>query len=282
MRDYSGHLRPHNNAVVPGPLVGEIDKITGINLRETDTPEYWDKKWSFSEQLGERVVLEGSDGEEEFDQELLDATIGKEVLDEGCGHGTFTLRIAAKAKQVKGVDISAVALEKAQRNLAKRKLRNVDFRLADANRLPFPGNNFDVAYSRRGPGTVSIRTLSEIYRVLRKNGVFMEITIGERDKQNLARIFGRGQMLSVRGQVSTNKKKMLEKAGFVRVVARDYLGTEIFHGMHDLLVRLQSAPVIPFYDARKDRKYLKRVQKECKTERGIETPVHRVVLIGHK
>ena len=110
----------------------------------------------------------------------------------------------------------------------------------------------------------------------------MEITIGERDKQNIALIFGRGQMLGVRGQVSSIKRRMLEKIGFRKIVVRDYLGTEVFRGMEDLLVRLRSAPIIPSFEVKKDRKYLQRVQKECMTERGIETPVHRVVLIGSR
>jgi hypothetical protein len=89
-------------------------------------------------------------------------------------------------------------------------------------------------------------------------------------------------MLHVRGQVSDRKKMMLEKAGFMGVVARDYIGTEVFQSMRDLLIRLRSAPIIPAFDPGKDIRYLRRVQRECRTERGIETPVHRVVLIGRK
>ncbi len=89
-------------------------------------------------------------------------------------------------------------------------------------------------------------------------------------------------MLHVRGRVSTTKRGMMEKAGYTQVVTRDYLATEVFKGMPDLLVRLQSAPIIPSFDSRKDRVFLDRVEKECMTDRGIETPVHRVVLIGHK
>ena len=118
--------------------------------------------------------------------------------------------------------------------------------------------------------------------MLRKNGVFTEITIGERDKQNLARIFGRGQMLHVKGQISTTKKQMMKNAGFTRVVTRDYLATEVFREMPDLMVRLQSAPIIPYFDPRRDRSFLARLRKECMTDRGIETPVHRVVLTGHR
>jgi SAM-dependent methyltransferase len=251
-------------------------------LRETDTPEYWDKKWAFDEHKRERVFLDGSDGEEEFDRELRKRTPGKIVLDEGCGSGVFTLKIARRARCIIGVDTSTTALKLAGRNLKRSRLSNVDFRSGDARRIPFPEDSFDVVYSRRGPGSDNIRTLDEAFRVLKKDGVFMEITIGERDKQNLARIFGRGQMLHVKGQVSTNKREMMRKAGLTRVIARDYLATEVFKGMRDLLVRLRSAPIIPAFDPRKDRLFLNRVRKECMTDRGIETPVHRVVLIGRK
>jgi SAM-dependent methyltransferase len=250
-------------------------------LREEDTKEYWDKKWAFSRRR-ERVILDGSDGELEFDRELLRKTKGKTVLDEGCGNGRFLLKIAKNARQVKGIDISTTALTQAKNNLARSKQENVEFRMADARHLPFGNNSFDVVYSRRGPGSDSVHTLSEACRVLRRTRSFMEITIGERDKENLARIFGRGQMLKVRGQVSDIKKSMLARAGFKRIVTRDYLATEVFKGMSDLLVRLQSAPIIPSFDLKKDRKYLKRIEKECMTDRGIETPVHRVVLIARK
>jgi SAM-dependent methyltransferase len=252
-------------------------------LREEDTKEYWDKKWALEERnLPENCTLDGSDGEEEFDKELLTRTVGKTVLDLGYGSGTFSLKIAKRAKHVTGVDISTTAFVQARRGLEKSKLANVEFRLGNANILPFQDNSFDVAYSRRGPGSDSTRELKEAYRVLKKNGVFLEITIGERDKQNLAKIFGRGQMFSVKGQVSVKKKIQLEKAGFRKVVARDYLGTEVFKTMSDLLVRLQTAPIIPSVDPIKDREFLRRVEKECMTDRGIETPVHRVVLIGQK
>ena len=132
-------------------------------MRDIDTPEYWDKKWAFGEHRRERVILDGSDGEEEFDSELRNRTIRKNVLDEGCGSGVFTLKIARRASRIKGVDTSTAALRLAERNLARSKLSNVDFRRGDARHLPFPDNSFDLVYSRRGPGSDSIRTLVEAY-----------------------------------------------------------------------------------------------------------------------
>lgn len=252
-------------------------------MREENTVRYWDKKWSLSRQrLTESVRLDGSDGEREFDRELLERTVGRKVLDLGCGTGAFTVRVAMRANNVIGTDISSIALDIAKEYRRKRKMRNVEFRLAKASKIPFRSNSFDIVFSRRGPGSDSIRTLSEAYRVLKPGGLFMEITIGERDKQNIARIFGRGQMLGIRGQVSSLKQKMLKRVGFKKVVARDYLGTEVFRAMEDLVIRLRTAPIIPRFDPRRDRKYLERARRECSTDRGIETPVHRVVLLARK
>jgi tRNA G46 methylase TrmB len=95
-----------------------------------DTKEYWDEIWDLDEHRREHVILDGSDGEEEFDKELRNRTVGKIVLDIGCGSGKFTLKIARKAKQVMGIDISTIGLAQARRNMTRTRLRNADFRLA--------------------------------------------------------------------------------------------------------------------------------------------------------
>src|SRR2546425_6295521 len=150
-----------------------------MTLGYEDTKEYWDKIWDYGEHRREHVVLDGSDGEEEFDQELHDRTVGKEVLDIGCGSGKFTLEIARKAKRVTGIDVSTIGLAQARMNTIRTGLRNADFRLAGASRIPSSPNTFDVVFSRRGPASETVRTLSEAYRLLRKNGTFMQIEIGD-------------------------------------------------------------------------------------------------------
>lgn len=250
---------------------------------EEDTVDYWNRKWALRvEHLQEKMTLDGSDGEAEFDKELQKRVPGRDVLDVGCGPGEFTLRVAGKARSVIGIDPSSTALALARRNLAHVGFKNVSFRYGDIKRLPFPRKTFDLVYSRRGPASVDKHNLREVLRVLRKDGTFMEITIGERDKRNLAEIFGRGQMLGFKGEVSVVKKKWLDQLGFRDVVSRDYIGTEIFQTLDDLLIRLRTAPIIPSFDAKRDKTFLKAIQEQCLTERGIETPVHRVVLIARK
>jgi len=252
-------------------------------MREENTKAYWDRKWALKEQrLHERVTLEGSDGEKEFDRDALKITKGKQVLDIGCGSGEFTFNVAKNAKRVVGIDISATALRLARRHLGESKLTNVELRFGDVRQLPFPEKSFAVVYSRRGPASENLHNLSEVRRVLRDGGAFLEITIGERDKQNIARIFGRGQMYHFRGQVSLVKRQWLKRVGFEQVASREYLGTEVFHSLSDLVTRLRSAPIIPSFDIKKDNRYLERVRRECMTQNGIETPVHRVVLYAKK
>jgi ubiquinone/menaquinone biosynthesis C-methylase UbiE/RimJ/RimL family protein N-acetyltransferase len=252
-------------------------------VKEEHTPAYWDRKWSLRKQhLRENVSLDGSDGEREFDQQLQERVRGKDVLDVGCGPGEFTLHVARRANSVVGIDTSSTALELARGSLPKPGATNVLFRHADIRRLPFPDGSFDVVYSRRGPASADKHSLSEALRVLRPGGIFMEITIGERDKQNLAEIFGRGQMLGFRGQVSDVKRRWLREVGFREARSRDYVATEVFRSMDDLLARLRSAPIIPSFDPAKDRLSLERVNAECTTDRGVETPVHRVLLSARK
>jgi ubiquinone/menaquinone biosynthesis C-methylase UbiE len=252
-------------------------------VKEEDKPEYWDRKWKLREQrLREKVLLDGSDGEREFAHEIFNRARGKKVLDLGCGPGDFSLRVSRIAKSVTGIDTSKVALEIAKHNLARSQLENVTFTYGNARKLPFSAKSFDLVYSRRGPASDTKRNLTEVLRVLRRGGAFMEIIIGERDKRNVAEIFGRGQKLGFRGQVSTVKKRWLEEVGFKSSVARDYLGTEVFRSLDDLIIRLKTAPIVPKFDVETDRTFLEAVRAECMTERGIETPVHRVVLMAKK
>ncbi len=253
------------------------------SLMSADDPNYWEGVYSSKERYtGEKVTTEENNGESEFLKEILEAVPEKRVLDLGCGLGDVALKMGTRANEVIGVDVSQVALSHAQKKLEQAQVSNVRFQPADANKLPFPTETFDVVVSRRGPATDSIRTLREACRVLKKGGLLMELTIGEKDKHNIAQIFKRGQMFHVKQKVTVSKTKMLRRAGFKVVSARDYLATEIFHSLDDLLNRLKSAPIIPGFDVRKDRRYLERVEKELKTPRGIETQIHRVILVARK
>lgn len=203
-------------------------------MKEEEEAEYWNLKWKLKEQrLRERVILDGSDGEYEFDHEIFNRVRHKKVLDVGCGPGEFTLRVARNAKSVTGIDASKIALEFAARNLARSGFGNVTFRHGNARKLLFPGNSFDLVYSRRGPASESKQTLREVLRVLRKGGIFMEITIGERDKQNVAEIFGRVDV-GFQGSGLDCQEALVRGSGF-----QDFCG-ERLHGNGGILFATRS------------------------------------------
>lgn len=253
---------------------------------EYEDRDYWERTYRFylSEEGGlhSNAVTEGNDGEQEFDDRMLKAAPGKKVLDVGCGDGLFTIRIAEEgAKSAVGVDFSKIAISESRKNLARSEMKNVRFELAEADDLPFPEEAFDLVICRRGPVTDRTKSLSEAYRVLRKDGVLMEITIGERNMENIARLFGRGQMLGSE-KVSTLKDRMLREAGFTPLEIKDYMATEIFPTMNNLVIRLKNSPIIPDFDLAKDKTHLGKVEKSCKTLRGIETQTHRVTIVARR
>jgi SAM-dependent methyltransferase len=251
--------------------------------RTYEDREYWNNLRRSRDRLShEHVFTDGSDGENEFDAKILNTVVDQAVLDVGCGIGEFTLRVAERAREVVGVDFSKEAIRRATTQLNRIGIRNCKFKQADANMLPFPDAAFDVVVSRRGPVTASMQSLSEAFRVLKEGGTLMEITIGEKDKNNLVRIFGRGQMYGITERVAVQKKRMLEEAVFRIIEINDYLAAEIFRTLNDLIIRLNSAPIIPNFDVKRDKKYLEQVEEICKTSRGIETEVHRVTIIATK
>src|SRR2546425_9581616 len=248
---------------------------------EYEDREYWERVYGLPENyMVESAVTEGNDGEDEFDARMLDASVGRVVLDVGCGDGLFTIRMAERAKEVTGVDFSRIAISEARKNLANSGRKNLRFEIANAESLNSQKETFDLVTCRRGPVTDSKDSLREAYRVLKEDGTLMEITIGERDKENLAQVFGRGQMLGSE-RVIALKETLLREAGFKKLEAKEYIATEIFPTLGDLIIRLKNSPIIPDFNAEKDREYLERIEKSYKSKKGIETPTHRVTIIAH-
>lgn len=102
--------------------------------------------------------------------QLLDAAgvkAGTRALDVGTGPGELAARAADRGASVVGVDASEAML-----SLARRKHPEVEFRLGDAERLPFPDASFDAVMA----GFVLLhigrpdRALAEFTRILVDGG----------------------------------------------------------------------------------------------------------------
>ena len=95
------------------------------------------------------------------------------LLDIGCGEGYYTdiieKRLSSKAIQISAFDISKEAVK-----LAAKRNKNIEFAVASAYRMPTGDGEFDMAINMFSP-----LALEEIYRTLKKDGVFIMVIPGE-------------------------------------------------------------------------------------------------------
>ena len=101
---------------------------------------------------------------------------GEAVLDVGCGTGDLTLRAARRVGaegRVSGIDASPDMVKIARRKAAK-KGRDIDFRVAPIEDLPFADGEFDAALSsfmiHHLPDDLKVSGLAEVRRVLKPGG----------------------------------------------------------------------------------------------------------------
>lgn len=100
------------------------------------------------------------------------------LLDVGCGTGQTSAYIATHYPcKVIAVDINSQMLEKARQKFAANKL-NITVIQADAMKLPFPKNSFDITLSESVTAFTQIsKTLREYYRVLKPGGILLAIEV---------------------------------------------------------------------------------------------------------
>jgi arsenite methyltransferase len=128
--------------------------------------------------------------------ELGRLAAGERVLDLGCGAGTDSLvaaQMVGAAGRVTGIDMTVEMLAKARAAAAEMAVPNVEFVEAEAERLPFPDESFDVLISN---GVIDLipdkdAVFVEIYRVLRPGGrmqvadVTIQNPVSEEGRRNI-------------------------------------------------------------------------------------------------
>jgi ubiquinone/menaquinone biosynthesis C-methylase UbiE len=103
--------------------------------------------------------------------EALDLRAGSKVLDVAAGNGNATLAAARRWCDVTSTDYVPALLEGGRARAAAERL-NVDFRVADAEDLPFADNSFEVVVSTFGVMFTpdQDKAAAELLRVCRRGG----------------------------------------------------------------------------------------------------------------
>jgi len=70
------------------------------------------------------------------------------VLDVACGPGMLTTAVAQKASKVTGIDLVPAMIRQSKIAQKKNKLLNMDWKIGDVTKLPFPDGSFSVVLTR--------------------------------------------------------------------------------------------------------------------------------------
>jgi len=165
---------------------------------------------------------------------------GYKVLDVGCGNGRLLEISKGKNIDYYGIDSSTHLIDKAKQRYSEAK-----FSVADMMNLPFEKESFDVVFAiavfHHIPSYYRQKALSEINRVLRKQGIFIMTNWNLWQKQwwrllyqyTKDKIFGKSELdygdvyrpwKNEKGEIVTKRychaytkrelKKLLENSGF--------------------------------------------------------------------
>jgi 2-polyprenyl-6-hydroxyphenyl methylase/3-demethylubiquinone-9 3-methyltransferase len=171
------------------------------------------------------------------------------VLDIGCGGGLACEFLAKRGANVSGIDLSFNSIKTAQEHAKKSNLQ-IDYQCGVAENLPYGESTFDVIVCFDVLEHVEDweKVISEIYRVLNKNGIFLFDTINKTFKSKFIMIWLLEDILKQipRGLHDWNKFiqpqqliKVIEKTGFADVIIKgfDLTGGSNFKTLRDIVWR---------------------------------------------
>src|SRR5262245_447705 len=108
-----------------------------------------------------------------------------EIADLGCGEGYLAIEAARFAKRVIAVDRSDAVLALAQAAAAKRKLKNVEWKRGEIERLPLADASVDVALLSQALHHAAdpSKALAEAVRIVRPGGRVLLLDLRRHDEQ---------------------------------------------------------------------------------------------------
>lgn len=143
-----------------------------MNDAKSTIKEYWNKRSSTFDQSPGHVIANRNEGAAW--KSLLQEKIGgkhKKILDIGAGTGFLSIMLAEMGHEVVGLDISEEMMERAKSKAMGLGIK-VEFKLGDAENLPFETGSFDALVNRAVLWTLPDpkKAIVEWRRVLKPGG----------------------------------------------------------------------------------------------------------------
>lgn len=192
------------------------------------------------------------------------------MLDIGCGCGEKSIKYFSLAKEVVMLDNEKEMLKKAKENAKKYygDTKKFTFVLGDKNeKLDYPDEYFDLIVSRHCGAN-----MDEVYRVLKKGGVFISEDYDEDDCLTLKQHFGFGQGYENYKNNIREKKIVLDSCidlNFSKCELFNFEEIEFYKTEEDLKYLLYRTPILDKFKSEYEEK-LSTYIKENVEEKGIK------------
>ena len=149
--------------------------LSEINIREK---EFHNKLQSGGKKRFETIFYKSFfNAQEDFLNFLCSNTKNSEVLDYGCGDGTYAEKVLKfHPKKITGIDISEISIKDAKERAKNQNLK-IDYSVDNCEETKFDNESFDIIYGTGILHHLKIdKCLIEINRILKQNGklVFIE------------------------------------------------------------------------------------------------------------
>lgn len=192
------------------------------------------------------------------------------MLDIGCGCGEKSVKYFSLAKEVVMLDNEKEMLKKAKENvkMSYGDTKKFTFVLGDKDeKLNYPDEYFDLVVSRHCGAN-----MGEVFRVLKRGGIFISEDYDEDDCLALKEHFGFGQGYENYKNNIREKRIVLDKCielNFSKCELFNFEETEFYKTEDDLKYLLYRTPILNCFEE-KDEEKLSTFVKENVEEKGIK------------
>lgn len=195
------------------------------------------------------------------------------MLDIGCGSGEKSIRYFSNAKKVVMLDNEHEMLKRVEANLNRiltsKEIEKFEVKLADGcGKLDFPDEYFNLVVSRHCGGN-----MSEIFRVLKKGGIFISEDVDHTDCLELKTLFKRGQGFENIQNGKSEKKDIIDecvKLNFSDISLKNFEYIEYYKDKDQLTYLITKTPILTYFDENLDARVLNEYISKNLSPKGIK------------